>query len=269
MDILNLKTTPTVGCLAFALEARHLPSMPRIVTYNVHRCVGNDRRLDVGRIADVLAKLQPDIVALQELDVGRARTGGADQAHEIAARLKMTSHFHPAMKVEEELYGDAILTTLPERLIQAGPLPGHPLIPALEPRGALWIEADVDGGCVQVINTHLGLVPKEQQLQAEHLAGPSWLAHPRFAGPRILLGDFNATASSVVYRTLTARLAAARRLAPVQTPTSTFPSQLPVLRIDHLFVSPEIRVTALFAPYEPATRAASDHLPLVMDFELA
>ena len=61
--------------------------MPRIVTYNVHRCVGNDRRLDVARIADVLARLEPDIVALQELDVGRARTGRVDQAHEIARRL--------------------------------------------------------------------------------------------------------------------------------------------------------------------------------------
>lgn len=242
--------------------------MPRIVTYNVHRCVGNDRRLDVNRIADVLAKLEPDIVALQELDVGRARTGGADQAHEIATRLKMTSHFHPAVKVEEELYGDAILTALPERLIQTGPLPGHPMMPVLEPRGALWIEADVDGRSLQVINTHLGLVPKEQQIQAAHLASASWLAHSRFVGPRILLGDFNATASSVVYRTLTGRLGAARRLAPVQTRTSTFPSQLPVLRIDHFFVSPEIRVTAVFAPYEPLTRAASDHLPLVMDFEL-
>lgn len=49
--------------------------MPRIVTYNVHRCVGNDRRLDVPRIAAVLAALNPDIVALQELDVGAgART---------------------------------------------------------------------------------------------------------------------------------------------------------------------------------------------------
>jgi len=54
--------------------------MPRIVTYNVHRCVGNDRRLDVARIVEVLAGLEPDIVALQELDVGRARTGGVDQA---------------------------------------------------------------------------------------------------------------------------------------------------------------------------------------------
>ena len=42
-----------------------------------------------------------------------------------------------------------------------------------------------------------------------------------------------------------------------------------MLRIDHLFVSPEIRVTDVFAPFSPITRAASDHLPLVMDFEVA
>lgn len=242
--------------------------MPRILTYNVHRCVGNDRRLDVGRIAEVIAGLKPDIVALQELDVGRARTRGVDQAHELAKRLNMDFHFHAAMEVEEELYGDAILTHYPERLIQAGPLPGHPRIAQLEPRGALWIEADIGDQAVQIINTHLGLVPKEQQVQAAWLAGPSWLEHPRWRGPRILLGDFNATGTSVVYRTLSAKLEAARRLAPRTTPTATFPSQLPVLRIDHLFVSPEIVVKDVFAPYDALARVASDHLPLVMDFEV-
>jgi len=243
--------------------------MPRIVTYNVHRCVGNDRRLDVARIADVLATLQPDIVALQELDVGRARTNHVDQAHEIADRLRMVSHFHPAMRVEEELYGDAILTAYPETLIQTGPLPGHPRIVQLEPRGALWIEVEIEGRKVQVINTHLGLVPKEQQVQAAFLAGPSWLEHPRCAGPRILLGDFNATATSIVYRTLSAKLEPARRLAPKRTPTATFPSPLPVLRIDHIFVSPEVIVEDVFVPFDAAWRVASDHLPLVMDFRIA
>ncbi|MGZ6016695.1 MAG: endonuclease/exonuclease/phosphatase family protein, partial [Phenylobacterium sp.] len=117
--------------------------------------------------------------------------------------------------------------------------------------------------------THLGLVPKEQQIQAAHLAGPGWLEHPRCAGPTILLGDFNATATSVVYRTLTRRLTAARSLSPRASPTATFPARLPVLRIDHLFVSREITVSDVFAPYEPLTRIASDHLPLVMDFEVA
>jgi endonuclease/exonuclease/phosphatase family metal-dependent hydrolase len=243
--------------------------MPRIVTYNVHRCVGNDRRLDVARVAAVLAALDPDIVALQELDVGRARTGGVDQAHEIAVRLGMTCHFHAALTVEEERYGDAILTGFPERLVQVGPLPGYDPIPRLEPRGALWVEVDVKGVPVQVINTHLGLVPREQQGQAAWLAGPAWLEHPHCRGPRILLGDFNATGTSVVYRTLTGELAPARRLSPQQSPTSTFPSPLPVLRIDHLFVSREIKVTDVFAPFSPATRVASDHLPLVMDFDVA
>ena len=243
--------------------------MPRIVTYNVHRCVGNDRQLDVGRIADVLAGLEPDIVALQELDVGRARTNHVDQARQIAERLEMACHFHPAMRVEQELYGDAILSAYPEKLIQTGPLPGHPRLSALEPRGALWLEVDVEGRAVQVINTHLGLVPREQRMQASYLAGPSWLEHPRCRGPKILLGDFNATGTSVVYRTLTAKLEPARSLAPTRQPTATFPSQLPVLRIDHVFVSPEIVVRDVFAPYDALTRVASDHLPLVMDFEVA
>ena len=242
--------------------------MPRILTYNVHRCVGADRRLDVGRVAEVIARLKPDIVALQELDVGRARTGGVDQAHQIARRLKMAFHFHPALRVEEELYGDAILTIYPERLIQTGPLPGHPAIPRLEPRGAVWLSAEIEGKPVQVINTHLGLVPKEQQLQAAWLAGPSWLDHPMRKGPTILLGDFNATSSSVVYRTLCAKLAAARRLAPTKSATSTFPSTLAVLRIDHIFVSPEIKVEDVFVPFDQLTRTASDHLPLVMDFSV-
>ena len=242
--------------------------MPRILTYNVHRCVGADRRLDVGRVAEVIARLKPDIVALQELDVGRARTGGVDQAHQIARQLKMAFHFHPALRVEEELYGDAILTIYPERLIQTGPLPGHPAIPRLEPRGAVWLSAEIEGKPVQVINTHLGLVPKEQQLQAAWLAGPSWLDHPMRKGPTILLGDFNATSSSVVYRTLCAKLAAARRLAPTKSATSTFPSTLPVLRIDHIFVSPEIKVEDVFVPFDQLTRTASDHLPLVMDFSV-
>ncbi|MDB5426314.1 MAG: hypothetical protein JWR43_289 [Phenylobacterium sp.] len=243
--------------------------MPRIVTYNVHRCVGNDRRLNVARIVEVLAALEPDIVALQELDVGRARTGGVDQAHEIARGLDMACHFHAALTVEEERYGDAILTCFPERLMQVGPLPGYDRIRALEPRGALWVEVEIEGVPVQIINTHLGLVPREQQIQAAWLAGPAWLQHPLCQGPKILLGDFNATAASVVYRTLVARLKAARGLSPKTSPTSTFPSPLPVLRIDHLFVSPEIKVTDVFAPFSPLTRVASDHLPLVMDFEIS
>ena len=242
--------------------------MPRILTYNIHRCVGVDRKLDVGRVAATIAALEPDIVALQEVDVGRARSNGVDQAHEIAQRLKMTSHFNAAMTVEEEQYGDAILTCYPERMVKAGGLPGLNPRLRLEPRGALWIEIEIHGVKVQIINTHLGLVAREQQRQATALASHEWLRHDQCKTPAILLGDFNATMASVVYRTLTARLKDARRLTPNQQPTGTFPSRFPFLRLDHVFVSDGIRVIHLDAPYDTATRLASDHLPLVMDFEV-
>src|SRR5665213_3368346 len=244
--------------------------MTRILTYNVHRCVGTDRRLDVGRVAAVIAAEAPDIVVLQEVDVGRARTGRVDQAHRLAQRLGMASRFHAALKVEEEQYGDAILTALPERLIKAAPLPGYAPIPRLEPRGALMVAVEVaDGREVQVINTHLGLVPREQQIQAAALAGAGWLGHPSRLDPLILLGDLNATSRTVAYRTLAGALSDAHAARGARRRrVATFPSVMPVLRIDHVFVSGGIRVLRLAAAATPLARLASDHLPLAMDFEL-
>jgi endonuclease/exonuclease/phosphatase family metal-dependent hydrolase len=86
--------------------------------------------------------------------------------------------------------------------------------------------------------------------------------------PVILLGDFNAVAPARPYRALTATLRDAQKTLKRRT-HKTFPSRAPMLRIDHLFVSPEIHVLDVFAPYEHLTRRASDHLPLVMDFEVA
>jgi hypothetical protein len=143
----------------------------RLMTYNVHRCVGTDRKLDVERVAEVIAAENADVVALQELDVRRARTKGVDQAHRLAELLKMRSHFHPAMAVEEELYGDAILTALPEKKVKADGLPLYPRIPGLEPRGAIWITVEVGGAPVQIINTHLGLVPAGAEAPGRRPAG--------------------------------------------------------------------------------------------------
>lgn len=241
--------------------------MPRLLTYNVHRCVGTDRRLDVDRIAAVIAEHQPDIVCLQELDVGRARTGGVDQAQAIAERLSMSFRFHPAMKVEAELYGDAILTHRPERLMKADALPTLPNLRGLEPRGALWSAIAFDGVTLNVFNTHLGLVPREQRMQAAALAGRDWLGHPDCKGPTILAGDFNATSITRPYQALARKLADAQRELGLKPSIKTFPSSFPAIRIDHCFVSPEIRVTGASAPLSPLARAASDHLPLVIDFE--
>jgi endonuclease/exonuclease/phosphatase family metal-dependent hydrolase len=239
----------------------------RLMTWNVHRCVGVDKRLDVERCARVIAAARPDIVGLQELDVGRKRTGHVDQAHRLAELVSMRSHFNAAMHIEEERYGDALMTALPERLVRAGPLPGYPRIRALEPRGAVWIAVTLpDGQELQVINTHLGLVPQEQKKQATALVA-DWMADEKFTRPGILMGDFNATPFQQPYRICAAAIQDAQLLWP-GAPMSTYPSGFPFMRIDHVFVSPGIKVTRVESPFDPEARKASDHLPLVIEIEV-
>jgi len=247
--------------------------MTRIMTYNVHSCVGVDGKLEVGRIAAVIAQSNPDIVALQELDIGRMRTGHVDQVHAIASRLDMAFHFNCALSMAEEQYGDAILTTLPMRVVRSAPLPTLPRVRGLEPRGALWVAIEIDGVEVQIINTHLGLVPLEQKLQVAALLGEDWLGSAACRDPVMLIGDFNATSRYGIYNALTARLRDAQRQLQrknrLRQTSPTFPSRFPVLRIDHLFVSPGVKVIDVHVPNGPLARSASDHLPLVADFKLS
>jgi endonuclease/exonuclease/phosphatase family metal-dependent hydrolase len=238
----------------------------RLMTYNVHRCVGVDKRLDIARVAAVIAACKPDVVALQELDVGRARTGGVDQAQALAQALGMKRHFNAALHVETEQYGDAILTALPERLVRAGPLPFYRRVPGLETRGALWVAVEKDGVEVQIINTHLGLVPQEQQRQVAALIG-DWMTDPAWKGPAVLLGDFNATPYSATYRMLGAVLRDAQS-DRMSAPTATFPSGFPFLRIDHVFLAGDMKVTSVHSPSDARSRKASDHLPLIVELAL-
>jgi endonuclease/exonuclease/phosphatase family metal-dependent hydrolase len=231
-----------------------------ILTYNIHSCIGTDRRMDPERIAEVIAAARPDVIALQEVDVGRARTDGIDQAERIAAALKMTAHFHPALQVRDEQYGDAILTALPSRLVKAGPIPS-----VGETRGAIWLEIVVGGRPVQVFNTHFGLRRAERRRQAETLLAEEWTGHSACQGqPVILTGDFNAIPSSVAYGLIKDRLSPVRvgegrgsnRMGP------TFPSRFPLLRLDHIFVSQGIETISAGPVRTPLSRIASDHLPL-------
>lgn len=256
-----------------ARPRQHRPSAStedtlRVMTYNVHSCIGMDGKIDVARIARVIARSQPDVVALQELDVGRDRSEGIDQAHQIARLLEMEFHFHPAMYLEEERYGDAILTHLPQRLVKADLLPGLDTKPNLEPRGALWVEVDLHGRKVQIINTHLGLNARERKAQAEALLGPDWLGHPDCREPVILCGDFNALPSSPVCQSLTNRLRDAQQATQGHRPGRTFPSRLPAARIDHIYLGEGLETNRIEIPDSVLVRVASDHRPLVAEVKL-
>lgn len=242
----------------------------RLVTYNVRHCRGTDGRVAPERVAQVIAALEPDIVALQEVDVGRARTGGLDQAEEIARLVGMFAHFHPALHIEEERYGDALLTHLPSRLKRADALPGLLQRPGLEPRGALWVEVTAGDVALQVLTTHFGLLGAERIAQAEALLGPDWLGDPACRAPTVLLGDFNATGWSRAYRRLSRRLTDARRLTGERRwrGGASFPSRLPLLRIDHVFVSERVAVERVAVVDNALARQASDHLPVLAEIRV-
>jgi endonuclease/exonuclease/phosphatase family metal-dependent hydrolase len=234
----------------------------RVMTYNVHSCLGMDGRVSPGRLARIIARYSPDLVALQEVDVGQARTGGVDQAHAIAQKLEMEFHFHPAYRLEEEQYGDAVLSMFPMKVIKAGPLPGAA---GREPRGAIWIAVEFNGRTVHLLNTHIGLRRRERKSQVDALLGGEWLGNPDCKAPVILCGDFNTLPVSPLYRKI------ARRLLDVQTTLENHRlsgTWLGLWRIDHVFVSPDVQIVGINVPRDTLTRSASDHLPLVVDIAL-
>lgn len=234
----------------------------RFLTYNVHSCFGTDRKLDPARIAAVINECRPDIIALQEVDVGRVRSGGMDQAHMIATHLRMEAQFHPALHLEDEKYGDAVVTALPMRLVKAAVLPSLG-----EPRGALWVEIDLTVVKLQVIVTHLGLRGSDRARQAAVLLGPGWLGGIAQGEPVVLAGDLNAIARSAAYK-LVARQLKDAQFEVNAKPRPTFPSRLPLLRLDHVFIGEGIKVERCEVHSSALARVASDHLPIVADLVL-
>jgi endonuclease/exonuclease/phosphatase family metal-dependent hydrolase len=240
----------------------------RIATYNVHGCVGMDGQRSEARIAEVIASMSADIVGLQELDLGRARSAHADQAALIAKQLGWKYHFHPAMRRGDEQYGNAIVSRFPIALKRAAEMPGAAPWYCREQRSAIWIQAETDLGPVHIINSHFGLGYRERSLQAQLLIGPAWLGSVPPDEPAILLGDFNSVRTSRAYRLIGTHLRDVRTLVRPRRAFLTFPTRLPSLAVDHIFVNPVLSPTYLNVHRTPLARLASDHFPLVCELTL-
>ncbi len=240
----------------------------RVMTYNVHSCVGMDGKLLPQRTARVIASYNPDIVALQELDVRRPRTGSLDQAHFIAQQLKMIHHFHPSFQIEEEQYGNAVLSRFPLCLKSAASLPALFGKSVFEPRGAMWVEITAGDEHIQFINTHLSVFYQESLKQAKALLGKEWLSHPECQSPVILCGDFNAQPASSLCREIKKRFRDAQEGLKDYDPKATWFSYYPIDRIDHVFVSRDIEVVKVQVIQNDLSKTASDHLPLIVDIKI-
>ena len=241
----------------------------RVATYNVHGCVGMDGQRSESRIAEVVASLSADIVGLQELDQNRARSGAVDQAGVIAKQLGWHHFFHPAMRRAEELYGDAILSRYPITVRHAVELPGFAPWYCRETRGITWAEADTPLGRIHIINTHFGLGRRERLLQARLLTSPEWLGSMPADAPLIVLGDFNSLPWSTAYHIIGSQLRDVRRLIGSAFSFRTYPTALPALAVDHIFISAAFKPTGMHVHRVSPARIASDHFPLVADLERA
>jgi endonuclease/exonuclease/phosphatase family metal-dependent hydrolase len=240
----------------------------RVLSYNTHSCAGMDGRISPRRIARVIATHTPDLVALQELDLGRRRSRAEDQATIIAHQLDMHVVFCPTVTREDEHYGHAILSRWPIEVVRRAFLPSAPDGWWPEPRAAIWARLIVGSRRINFITTHLGLGVTERRVQMEALIGPEWLGAVPDGEDVILCGDFNASPGSPAYRLASQRLRDAQASIKGHAPLRTFSSTKPFARIDHIFVSASIVPERVSVPRDRFTRIASDHLPLVADFAI-
>jgi endonuclease/exonuclease/phosphatase family metal-dependent hydrolase len=234
----------------------------RIMTYNVHSCRGMDGKISPRRIAKVIEQYNPDVVALQELDLGRVRSQKHDQPRLIAEELGMHLCFCPTVVEQGEQYGHALLSHFPMEVVRTQHLCKGKRFWRGETRGALWVRFDLEGMQLNMMNTHFGLGRAERVAQAADLLGEEWIGGVIEDEPLILCGDFNMLPRSQPYRALT------RRLRDVQidsTPQNTFSSFHAFARIDHVFVSRHFIPSKILVPRNSLTRVASDHLPLIVD----
>ena len=248
---------------------RRVAAHLRLMSYNIHSCLGVDGKASYRRIFRVIHACEPDVVCLQEVDAGCERSSCVHQAERLAGDLHMKFVYHPIRRQGAGWYGTAILSRLPMTLVQAGRLgPGVEHGVDGEERAAVWVEIETDGGPVQVVNVHLGLRRRERLRQVTALLGDHWLGRPDCPPSLVLAGDFNALPGSPAHVQLVARYRDLQAEHPLPLPRGTWFPPLPLARLDHIFAGPPFLVKALTIPQTRLTRRASDHLPVVVDLEL-
>ncbi len=249
------------------------PPIPvRLVTFNTHHGVGGDDRHDLPRLATLLASVDADVICLQEVDryYGQ-RSEDVDQALLLSRALDMQLAWGPAIDEPrgggrpDKEYGNALLSRLPILVSDVHPLPGGG-----EPRSALRTMVELDGAALWITTTHLsGGDPERRAAQAATLAG----LHTEPMETGVIVGDLNAPPDAPELDALRQRFTDAWQLAQARDDQAgwrfwhaghgdTFPAKAARKRIDQVWVSGDVRVTAARVL---ADEGASDHLPVVVD----
>lgn len=233
----------------------------RIVTYNIHKCRGMDARVRPERVAAVLAELDADVIALQEVVRGKKEK---DQLAVIAKTIGAKHYrFGGTRKHRGADYGNAVISKLPIISHESYDITAS----RREPRGCLRADIDIGGRTLRLFNAHLGTGLFERRKQAQMLVEEKMLKNPRFYGSRIVLGDFNEWTRGLTTRLLKAHLVSAD-LRPFMRRVKTYPGMMPFMHLDHIYFDPAFELTNVELVRTRQSKMASDHLPLVAEFRV-
>lgn len=246
-----------------------LPLNLRVVSWNVHKCVGGlDRRYDPGRVAAVLASAAPDVVMLQEVAQNGRWYGNERQVDVLGDALGLP---HRAYFVNVRFgprrgeYGNALLTRLP--IVSAGNV--DLTVPGKKPRSVLHAELRVPAGgdhtrTLHAFDLHLGLSEAERREQLRRFLRCRPLQAIHAATPVVVAGDFND-----VWGTLGRGLLVPAGFVGPPRPLRTFPAWAPVRALDSFYVRGDVVMARLERLRGRWTRTASDHAPLCAELQIA
>jgi len=224
----------------------------RVLTWNVHGCVGRDGVCDPDRVAGVLEAAQPDISALQEIDA-RTRASVQDPFSYFAKLFDWPSLAARTLTAKDGHYGHIVMSRWPIESLGELDLS----VRWREPRKAIVGEVAAPNARIVVVATHLGLLPFERREQYARLKARIETITAR---PLIVLGDFN---------DFPGRGLAERSLCPPLELTPelpTYPSRLPLLPLDRIWYTKPLEMVTIATLHD--ARSISDHLPLLASLRL-
>jgi endonuclease/exonuclease/phosphatase family metal-dependent hydrolase len=231
----------------------------RIVTYNIHRCRGMDRRTRPDRVAAVLRDVDADVIALQEV-IG-AGPRGVSQIEEIGASLAMGWVMAPTRQLRGHKFGNVVLSRFPIVHHSTNDLSWK----SCEQRCMQRVDVNVHGVLLHVYNVHLGTAILERRYQAERLA--TLVSDKHVTGAKIVLGDFNEWMKGLTTTLLSSKLKSVD-LGAYMTRRRTYPGLFPLVHLDHIYYDGPLEIEQIELPRTRLTLVASDHLPLVADVRI-
>jgi len=226
----------------------------RVATYNVHKCKGMDWRVSPARIADVMRRLEADILTSQELLL--------PQAEEISKRIGVPFIFGAARQHAGEPYGNALFTKFPVVSQESYDL----TVFGREQRQCMRASLRIpDAGEVHLFSVHLGTSFAERRKQARQLVSSGILASDRFKTHRIVAGDFNEWTRGLTSQLLSDRLQSADIVMHLKR-RKTYPGFAPFMHLDHIYYDRDFELRDMHLYRAKLSLIASDHLPLIATF---